>query len=298
MIRGRHRLTRRSLLDARADTYTLTSRTLTLVHTIFYFTPATEWINQYLVMLLFMLISVVVPLVSFACYVKLQGEDLTVAVAFTSLSYFAMYVYAFSLKSSIVRSADVGIGMGRREEHQEIQLDDTRKLMCYVYRVRGPLNQIPDFGIRLLQTKISIARIESFFAEEEVASHATPLQRSSSSKTLSVNDATFRYSKTEEGAFEFADISIPFPEGQLTLVSGPTGSGKTSRELIPSRRMTTTDSLPSCSPTGASRRARSPLGFGRSPRYGLVRCSASMARVFFYPRINVRRLCALSALAC
>lgn len=49
-----------------------------------------EWLNQYLVMLLFMLISVAVPLVSFACYVKVQGEDLTVAIAFTSLSYFAM----------------------------------------------------------------------------------------------------------------------------------------------------------------------------------------------------------------
>lgn len=113
--------------------------------------------------------------------------------------------------------------------------------------MRGPLNQIPDFGIRLLQTKISIARIESFFGEEEVASHATPLQRSASSTTLSINDATFRYTKTEEGAFELADISIPFAEGQLTLVSGPTGSGKTSREYriprLSQSRLASTDAL-------------------------------------------------------
>jgi hypothetical protein len=54
-------------------------------------------------MLLFMLISVVVPLVSFACYVKVQGEDLTVAVAFTSLSYFAMRVAPFGSESSLAK---------------------------------------------------------------------------------------------------------------------------------------------------------------------------------------------------
>jgi hypothetical protein len=39
-----------------------------------------------------------VPLSSFWAYIKLQGEDLTVAVAFTALSLFSLSVVVWSLR--------------------------------------------------------------------------------------------------------------------------------------------------------------------------------------------------------
>jgi ABC-type lipoprotein export system ATPase subunit len=36
----------------------------------------------------------------------------------------------------------------------------------------------------------------------------------------------------EERPFELKDISIVFPEGALSVVCGPTGSGKSSRKLL------------------------------------------------------------------
>lgn len=94
-------------------------------------------------------------------------------------------------------------------------------------QVRDPLNQIPDFGIRLLQTSVSISRIEAFLGEADVAPHATPAaRRQVDPARLAFNNASLRHSS---GSFEMEDLNIIFPPGELTLISGPVGSGKTSR---------------------------------------------------------------------
>lgn len=51
---------------------------------------------RYAYTMLWIIISLLVPLVSFWAYVKVQGEELTVAVAFTALSLFVLCVSAFS----------------------------------------------------------------------------------------------------------------------------------------------------------------------------------------------------------
>ncbi|BGP56557.1 hypothetical protein JCM8202v2_004182 [Rhodotorula sphaerocarpa] len=120
---------------------------------------------------------------SFWAYTTIQGQELTVAVAFTALSLFTL--------------------------------------------IRGPLDQIPGFGIRILQLGVSISRMESFFAEGEVSEHAE-LPRRRDCKRLRLVGATLRYAGAEGGKNAIEDATIDFPEGRLTVVSGPTGSGKTS----------------------------------------------------------------------
>ncbi|KAK4055812.1 hypothetical protein OIO90_003065 [Microbotryomycetes sp. JL221] len=152
-----------------------------------------EWTNQFCIIAIWVSISVIVPVVSFLAYVKVQRQDLTVAVAFTALSYFTM--------------------------------------------VRGPLNQIPEFGVKILQCGISIKRIESYFDEEEVEAHITREARAEARDVPSIS-GTFRYPGTNpeydqhdpdgDTDFKLDDVHIEFPPGLLTLVSGPTGSGKTS----------------------------------------------------------------------
>ncbi|GAA6050693.1 hypothetical protein JCM3770_000895 [Rhodotorula araucariae] len=144
---------------------------------------AFDFASRYAYTTLWAVISVLVPLVSFWAYVTLQGEELTVAVAFTALSLFSL--------------------------------------------IRGPLNQIPGFGIRILQLNVSLARMSSFFAEPEVAPHAAPADRAGTSR-LRLERATLRYAGADEGMTVLEEVSVEFPEGQLTVVSGPTGSGKSS----------------------------------------------------------------------
>ncbi|GAA5987197.1 hypothetical protein JCM11641_006056 [Rhodosporidiobolus odoratus] len=142
-----------------------------------------DFIVNWLSVALWSSISLLVPLASFAAYVKLQHQELTIAVAFTALSLFSL--------------------------------------------IRGPLNQIPGFSLKILQLRVSIGRLEAFFAEDEISPHATPSARAVTTK-LAFKNATLRYAGAEEGQEALSEVHVEFALGELTMVSGPTGSGKSS----------------------------------------------------------------------
>lgn len=99
-----------------------------------------------------------------------------------------------------------------------------------------PYLRIPDFGIRLLQTQVSIGRIESFLKEEEVANYAKDEIRSEFNLTKSTTklgfkeNASFKWSGSDNWKLDLGDIE--FPEGKLSIIQGPTGSGKSSCEFL------------------------------------------------------------------
>ncbi|GEM08696.1 ATP-binding cassette transporter [Rhodotorula toruloides] len=142
-----------------------------------------DWFIRYAYTLLWASMSLLVPLIAFWSYVKLQGERLTIAVAFTALSLFSL--------------------------------------------VRGPLNQIPGFGIRILQLRVSISRMESFFAEDEVSPRMSDGD-SLATGAVEIEDATLRYAGANDGRAVLVNLDVDFPARQLTIVSGPTGCGKSS----------------------------------------------------------------------
>ena len=113
-----------------------------------------------------------------------QGQTMTVPVAFTALNYFGM--------------------------------------------ARGPLNQIPEFGIKILQCLVSISRIEAYLQEEEIEDFARPENRSSIDVRVLFKNATLRYPGADERSVTLRGIDVEFPEGRLSLISGDTGSGKSS----------------------------------------------------------------------
>lgn len=100
----------------------------------------------------------------------------------------------------------------------------------YFAMVRGPLNQIPEFGIKILQCMVSIKRIERFLQEEEIEDHARPENRNRSDPSVAFRNATLRYPGATDADFTLSDVDADIPSGCLTLVSGETGSGKSSRE--------------------------------------------------------------------
>ncbi|GAA5956181.1 hypothetical protein JCM21900_006830 [Sporobolomyces salmonicolor] len=159
-----------------------------------------------------------VMLISFACFTLIRGQELTVPVAFTSLALFAL--------------------------------------------VRGPMATLPMSITGLLQTYVCIQRLEQFFEETEVDSWVSALREEAASssstsafRNIGITNGTFRYNEeakagdhaarsttgvgaalgvgqdlsgSQEPEFELKDISVAFPEGKLSLVVGPTGSGKSS----------------------------------------------------------------------
>ena len=115
-----------------------------------------------------------------------------------------------------------------------------------------------------LQAKVSLDRIATFLEEDEVTDQVSTLKRSNSGPPtldgdhddsgLGIENGSFKWNEVEEkdktpkstsavGSharmavdpeveepdhhFELKDINIKFPEGQLSLITGPTASGKT-----------------------------------------------------------------------
>ncbi|KAK0547952.1 hypothetical protein OC846_004674 [Tilletia horrida] len=119
-----------------------------------------------------------------ACHVV--GKDLTVSVAFTSITLF--------------------------------------------YMLRAPLGVIPTFLTLGLQALVSVRRLETFLAEDEVDHTTSQLKRDAEAagpqntdpKTLSTEHATFSYGPTK---FELRNISLDLGPG-LNVICGPNGSGK------------------------------------------------------------------------
>lgn len=164
-------------------------------------------INNLLINIVWNFTPDVVLLISFACFTKIRGEELTVPVAFTALALFAL--------------------------------------------LRGPMGTLPNSITQLLQTYVSVQRLEAFFDEPEVEAWVSTLYddeiaRSAPEERISIQSGNFRYQDTsstadsaippsldgdgesESSSFELRDITVDFPTGKLSLIAGPTGSGKTS----------------------------------------------------------------------
>ena len=146
---------------------------------------------------------IVVTLATFTSYTQWFGHDLTASTAFTALSLFTV--------------------------------------------LKHPIDQLADMITNVIQSKVSLDRVDEFLREEETEKYSTAVKtrRKSSvirtGRTAKFENATFTWaSRTEMAkekndpvvvaqlAFQLRDISIEFPPNALTLVAGPTGSGKTS----------------------------------------------------------------------
>ncbi|KZS96802.1 multidrug resistance-associated ABC transporter [Sistotremastrum niveocremeum HHB9708] len=182
-------------------------------------------------------VPILVSVISFTTFVLL-GHQLTIATAFTSIALFSM--------------------------------------------LRAPLNVIPTFIVQILQTMVSVSRIDTFLNEPEVDDQVSSLKKPAVSPTsdehaneaspLGFQHASFKWNTVEEKKdekdkdkdkakakakddvkkngtpsglpeiaveseaegedredrpFELQDLDVVFPNGELTVVTGPTASGKT-----------------------------------------------------------------------
>ncbi|KAJ7480081.1 hypothetical protein B0H11DRAFT_2422933 [Mycena galericulata] len=164
---------------------------------------------------------ILISVISFFTYVML-GNELTIGTAFTSIALFGM--------------------------------------------IRQPLNVIPISVVEILQTRVCLNRIAAFLDEAEVDDQVSSLKKNRSGPTsleaeddrLGLENASFKWNEVEEVTaakddkkksassetdsiltagsetgtvtdhrFELKDLSVIFPQGELTLVTGPTASGKT-----------------------------------------------------------------------
>jgi hypothetical protein len=98
------------------------------------------------------------------------------------------------------------------------------------------MNALPETFINLLQVHVSLKRIGKYLQLTEVAP-VPPLSAAPAINTIAVQSANITWphdrsadssaASTPRHKFMLVDLALKFPEGQLSLVCGKLGSGKT-----------------------------------------------------------------------
>ncbi|KAF7319859.1 P-loop containing nucleoside triphosphate hydrolase protein [Mycena kentingensis (nom. inval.)] len=127
---------------------------------------------------------------SFICYTVIAGEHLTVAKAFTALALFS--------------------------------------------QLQEPMTVLPQQIIDFLRAFVSLQRVDAFLDEDEVPKWASSLTSVDAERPatgeIGFEGGVFEWqtpNETEAARFQLGPLDVRFPEGKLSLVAGPTGSGKT-----------------------------------------------------------------------
>lgn len=146
---------------------------------------------------------ILVTLITFWSFTKLEGQELTAPIAFTAITVFN--------------------------------------------ELRFALNILPEVFIEWLQALISVRRIQTYLDEAEIDppnDEVTNLQNNNKVVSIGFDNATVGWSQqnyTDEiydeqnnvttaassTSFILKDLNLKFPNNELSLISGSTGSGKT-----------------------------------------------------------------------
>ena len=153
--------------------------------------------------------------------------------------------------------------------------------------LRVPLDQLADMVAHVQESKVSLDRVDKYLNEEETEKYeqlrhnaATdgPAQIGLQKATLTWGTSKPRpqqasSSETGSDAFRLINIDVNFPIGRLSIIAGPTGSGKTSMLMALLGEMRLIEGRVHL-PGGMSSRAELPV----DPATGLVDCIAYCAQ--------------------
>ncbi|KAK5111256.1 hypothetical protein LTR62_005284 [Meristemomyces frigidus] len=97
--------------------------------------------------------------------------------------------------------------------------------------LRIPLDQLADMVAHVQESKVSVDRVEEYLNEPETDKynqlHGDDVDENGE-PIIGFTNATFSWGNTESEDFKMIDLDLRFQVGQLNVIIGPTGSGKTS----------------------------------------------------------------------
>ncbi|KAK5278436.1 Transporter of the ATP-binding cassette (ABC), partial [Cryomyces antarcticus] len=97
--------------------------------------------------------------------------------------------------------------------------------------LRIPLDQLADMVAHVQESKVSVDRIEEYLNEPETDKYKQ-LQNDEEDEEgnpiIGLENGTFTWGTKDTDDFRLMDMNVRFQVGQLNVVIGPTGSGKTS----------------------------------------------------------------------
>lgn len=92
--------------------------------------------------------------------------------------------------------------------------------------LRTPLDQLSDMLSFVIQSKVSLDRVQEFLEEKDTEKY-NQLSTAKDKKKIGFENATITWD-AERPDFKLKNLNIDFKVGKLNVIIGPTGSGKTS----------------------------------------------------------------------
>ncbi|KAK2048585.1 ABC transporter [Colletotrichum somersetense] len=157
--------------------------------------------------------------------------------------------------------------------------------------LRVPLDQIGDMFAHVQETKVSLDRVEEFLTEEETEKYEQLGEDNvdeNGNKVIGFRKGNFIWGGkdvvAEDGsmAFRLMDLDVDFRIGKLNIISGPTGSGKTSMLMALLGEMTLVGGKVYC-PGGRSRE-----DVRADPETGLADTVAYVAQAAWLVNANIK----------
>ncbi|KLO18997.1 P-loop containing nucleoside triphosphate hydrolase protein [Schizopora paradoxa] len=181
-------------------------------------------VNTIILQALWTASPILVSVISLMVFVA-RGNELTLGVAFTSILLFKMIRYPLStIPNSVVQMSQAYIQLQRIETFlNEDEVDDSVSSIKGTSVNAGVRPAYSEFGLRNAALRWNTIEEKAEGIKLKSQKSRDPA-RSDSNDTATV-EATIE--TNTERTFELSDISIAFPEGELSVVTGPTASGKT-----------------------------------------------------------------------
>ncbi|KAK9479129.1 P-loop containing nucleoside triphosphate hydrolase protein [Lipomyces japonicus] len=96
--------------------------------------------------------------------------------------------------------------------------------------LRAPLDELGNASISIVQSRVSFKRIQRFLEEEETDKYnqVNTFRRDKLSPYIGFENASFSWDEESADTFQLTNLKIDFKVGELTIIIGPPGSGKSS----------------------------------------------------------------------
>ncbi|KZT21758.1 multidrug resistance-associated ABC transporter [Neolentinus lepideus HHB14362 ss-1] len=198
-------------------------------------------INSVMFSMLWTCAPILVSLISFFTYVML-GHELTVSIAFTSLSLFGMIRQPLNIIPAwIVQILQTRIAIKRIETFL-----DEDEVSDQVSSLKGSARTSSvdiEEGFGIVDGTFKWNEVEETAKGKDSGNGKKKDTKTngsnSASEEASATDSTNEVNTTADHRFELKDVNVMFPEGKLSLITGPTASGKTALLMALLGEMTT-----------------------------------------------------------
>ncbi|PPQ62804.1 hypothetical protein CVT24_000498 [Panaeolus cyanescens] len=186
-------------------------------------------VNSVMFYLLWTCAPILVSIISFFTFVMV-GNQLTVGIAFTAIALFNMIRAPLNvIPAWIVQILQTGVALKRIAVY--LDEDEVSEQVSSLKKNASELH-LPgeNEGLGLQNATLKWNEVVEQPAESKDKKHAaSPSSDSADDASTAIGDNASERSVGDSGdrVFELKDITVKFPEGELTLVTGPTASGKT-----------------------------------------------------------------------